>query len=52
MYPEQQKERDQNRKAERTAKPSNYFAALAQSEAMQNESNRAYGFKVRAKAGR
>ena len=52
MTREQEKQQTITRKAERTAKPSNYFAALAQSEAMQNESNRAYGFKVRAKAGR
>ena len=52
MTREQEKQRSIERSQAREMKPSNYFAALAQSEAMQNDSNRAYGFKVRAKAGR
>ena len=45
MTREQEKQQTITRKAERTAKPSNYFAALAQSQDAQDQSNRAYGFK-------
>jgi hypothetical protein len=54
MYREQEKQRQQARSQARAMKPSNYFAALAQqAQEAQNDSNRAYGFRIRsAKAGR
>jgi len=53
MTREAEKMRDQNRKAERQAKPSNYFVEYArQAEQAANDSNRAYGFRIGAKVGR
>lgn len=53
MYREAERQRQQDRKQQREFKPANYFAAIAQqAQEAQNDSNRAYGFKIRAKVGR
>jgi hypothetical protein len=53
MYASEAKQQDQNRKAERQSKQqSNYQYFAKQAEQAANDSNRAYGFRIGAKAGR